>query len=294
MPSELWDFFWFNRQRLNSIGKIAADCVKTIADKKNVTPGIFIAIHTFGRDLKRNVHIHLSTTTAGLDENTGQWKKLFFKQSTLMKIGRSQMIKRFRKAYAEHLTIPNSMTKQLNHTFTFNHFLDYLYKKTWIVHCAKPSVNHKKNVRYLGGYIKRPPIAESKLKHYDGYELTFRYLDHRTHSYRNFKLSAEQFIAKFIQHIPDAGFRMIRYYGFLAHRLRGKLLPKVYALLDQKIAQSQTPLTYASLIMKYFNFDPLACIVCGHKLILSAICFGKLSSYNLNPFHRELALLKKC
>ncbi len=36
MPSELWDFFWLNRHLLNLIGKIAADCIKTIADKKKV------------------------------------------------------------------------------------------------------------------------------------------------------------------------------------------------------------------------------------------------------------------
>ena len=63
MPSLLWDFFWYNRNLLNEVGKIAASCIKTIADKAGVIAGVFIAIHTFGRNLKRNMHIHLSTTT---------------------------------------------------------------------------------------------------------------------------------------------------------------------------------------------------------------------------------------
>lgn len=83
MPSELWDFFWCNREPLNQIGIIAANCIKTIAYKKGATPGIFIAIHTFGRDLKRNVHIHLSVTLGGLSEDGTQWKNLFFHQPTL-------------------------------------------------------------------------------------------------------------------------------------------------------------------------------------------------------------------
>ena len=29
---------------------------------RNIDLGIFLAIHTFGRDLKKNYHIHLSTT----------------------------------------------------------------------------------------------------------------------------------------------------------------------------------------------------------------------------------------
>lgn len=57
--------FWLNRHLLNSVGKIAAGAVLKIAKKEGVTPAIFIAIHTFGRDLKRNIHIHLSTARGG-------------------------------------------------------------------------------------------------------------------------------------------------------------------------------------------------------------------------------------
>src|SRR5262245_20569500 len=187
MPSELWDFFWLNRSLLNQIGKIAADCVKGIATKKGVILGIFIAIHTFGRDLKRNVHINLSTTAGGLSFDHTKWKNLFFPQSTLMKIWRYHVIRLFRKT--PQLVIPSAIQKQFNHTFTFNHFLDKLYQKPWIVHCSKPSNDHKQNVSYLGRYFKRPPIAESKLRHYDGNDITFKYLDHTTKTYRHFKLT---------------------------------------------------------------------------------------------------------
>ena len=292
MPSELWDFFWYNRELLNQIGLIAANCVKTIGNKKKVTLGIFIAIHTFGRDLKRHVHIHLSVTTGGLSADCSQWKNIFFDQATLMRIWRYQIIQLFRKGQSQ-LVIPPAIQKQLHHAFTFNQFLDLLYKKYWIVHCSKPSIDHKQNVDYLGRYVKRPAIAESKLKHYDGNEVTFNYLDHNTKSYRKFKLSVEQFIGRFIQHIPDVNFRMIRYYGFLAHRVRGKLLPIVYQLLKQKQPQPETPPTYAELIQKNFNFDPFTCILCGQPLILTAIRFGVSKVSELILSHRALALLKK-
>src|SRR3990167_583198 len=261
MPSELWDFFWCNRQLLNQIGLIAANCIQTIAKKKKVIPGIFIAIHTFGRDLKRNVHIHLSVTTGGLSEDHSQWKNLFFNQATLMRMWRYQIVQLFRKAQ-ENLSIPPAIQKQLNHTFTFNQFLNKLYKKIWIVHCSKPTDDHKKNVEYLGRYVKRPAIAESKLKHYDGNEVAFNYLDHKTKTYRRFKLSVDEFIGRFIQHIPDVNFRMIRYYGFLAHRVRGKLLPIVYQLLGQTIDDSDSNTTFAELIQKNFHFNQIGRASC--------------------------------
>lgn len=293
MPSELWDFFWCNRSLLNLIAKIAANCVKKLARKKNIIPGIFIAIHTFGRDLKRNVHIHLSTTTGGLTVDTTQWKNMFFHQATLMRMWRYEIIQLFRNTYQNHSLIIPKAIQQLNHTFTFNQFLDRLYKKYWIVHCSKPSKNHKQNVSYLGRYIKRPAIAESKLRHYDGNEVTFKYLDHTSKTYRHFTLSTEQFIARFIQHIPDINFRMIRYYGFLANRVRGKLLPTVYELLGQQVEDNILPTSYAQLMIKDFNVNPLICILCGHPLILIALHFGKNSIAELLSFHRQLAQLKK-
>jgi len=292
MPSELWDFFWCNRFLLNLIAAEAANAIKIIAHKKKVNPGIFIAIHTFGRDLKRNVHIHISTTTGGLSHDNTQWKNVFFDQNTLMKIWRYAIISLFRKTQSQ-LVIPPHIKKQLNHTFTFAQFLDKLYKKHWIVHCSKPSDDPKFNISYLGRYIKRPAIAESKLKHYNGNEVVFNYLDHNTKTYRQFKLSAEQFIARFIQHIPDKGFRMIRYYGFLAHRVRGKLLPIVYQLLNQVNNIPPSPPTYAALIQKNFNFDPLTCVLCGSPLILIKIHQSKFTANSLFSFHRQLALSKK-
>lgn len=292
MPCELWDFFWYNRQLLNLVAGIAANCVLTMAKKRKIIVGIFLAIHTFGRDLKRNIHIHLSVTLGGLSADLLQWKSMFFHQTTLMRIWRYQLISLFRKMQPL-LIIPTSLKAQLGTSFSFNKFLDRLYQKTWIVDCAKPSPNFKKTLSYLSRYTKRPPIAESKLKEYYENNVIFSYLDHATKTFRNFTLTIEQFIARFIQHIPDKNVRMIRYYGFLSNRTRGKLLPIVYNLLNQeKLNQKSLP-GFAELIQKNFGFNPLKCILCGHQLILSSIHFGKKTSELLNC-HRELALLKNC
>jgi len=292
MPCELWDFFWYNRQLFNLAASIAANCILTMAKKRKIIVGIFLAIHTFGRDLKRNIHFHLSVTLGGLSEDLLQWKSIFFHQATLMRIWRYQMVSLFRKLQPL-LIIPTPLKAQLGTSFSFNKFLDCLYQKTWIVDCAKPSPNFKKNLSYLSRYTKRPPIAESKLREYYGNNVIFSYLDHTTKTFRNFTLTIEQFIARFIQHIPDKNVRMIRYYGFLSNRTRGKLLPIVYKLLNQEKLNQQSLASFAELIQKNFGFNPLKCILCGHQLILSSISFGK-NIAELLSLHRELALLKNC
>ena len=106
-------------------------------------------------------------------------------------------------------------------------------------------------------------------------------------------LTTEEFIGRFVQHIPDGNFRMIRYYGFLANRVRSKLLPLVYQLLGQKMQADHSDPTYAQLMQKTFGFDPLTCILCGNPLLLNLVQFGKSSVHQLLLYHRELALLKK-
>lgn len=117
---------------------------------------------------------------------------------------------------------------------------------------------------------------------------------HKTKTYRRLTLSIEQFIALFIQHIPDLNFRMIRYYGFLSNRTRGTLLPIVYALIEQEKNEYSKLPTYAELIQKNFGFNPLICILCGAPLLLAGIHFGKTNVYQLLQHHRELALTKNC
>ena len=125
--------------------------------------------------------------------------------------------------------------------------------------------------------------------------ICFTYLDHKTNKYTESDLTVEGFIQKFIDHIPDVNFRMIRYYGFLSNRVRGKLLPKVRQLLGQNDNSESTvnQPTYAQLIFKDFGVNPLDCILCGAELKLSGSLFGKTSAFELVRHHRQLALLKK-
>ena len=287
MPSELWDLFWLNRELQNKIAKLAADCILTIAAKFDVVPAIFTAIHTFGRDLKRNIHIHLSTTRIGLHKNLKKIKKLFFKQHSLMKMWKHRVIKLFK---THNIKLQSSLTNTFNNAYNFNDFLNSLYNKNWIVFCQKASSNHYFNVNYLGRYIKRPPIADSKLKHYDGKNVIFKYLDHKTNKYLESSFSVFDFIARLIQHIPDTNFRVIRYYGILANRVRGKLLPILYRMLGQSEKGQIIFPSYASLLISNFRHDPLKCGNCKSDMVLSCISYKNLSVFDLLKNHYFFAV----
>ena len=289
MPSELWAFFWLNRYLMNRIPLIAANIIKEWAKRKGFLPGIFLAIHTFGRDLKKNIHIHLSSTVGGLSLTYDSWLRgTYFYHESLKKTWRYHIIALLREEFKKGcLKLPSS----LKHITSYNEFYSWttqFYEKTWVVHLNEQSDNMKANVEYLGKYLKRPPLGETRIKHYDGNTVTFEYLDHYTNIKETMTLPVLDFIERLICHIPDKNFRNIRYYGFLANRLRGKLLPLVYKLLDIKtVITTKVYLSWRTLIQTAYKYDPLRCPFCKSIMLLKAVVLP--SYYSLVSKHEEIA-----
>lgn len=294
MPAEFRALFWANRFLLNKIAAIAADCIRTITDTQGAIVGMFVAIHTFGGDLKRHVHVHLSVSLGGLNKAKTQWKTIpKFCDNDLFPLWRARIIKLIRNSYNKgKLTLVDNLVHLQKDPEGFNRFLSVQYARWWNVSCQLPDKSHKRNTEYFSRYVKRPAIANSRLQHYNGSNIFFRYYNHKSKQHETKKMSAFEFIRAVIQHIPDKGFRLIRYYGFLANRLRGVYLPLIRQLLNLAepiITHGQS--SYANLLQASFNFDPLKCILCGSHMVLTSIRIGKTVT-QLQHFHEELALGK--
>ena len=276
MPCELWKLFRYNRHLLNKLSKLAADTLIKTARKQGVIPGIFTVLHTFGRDLKWNVHIHLSVTRGGLTHDGKNWKPLYFSNAALMPQWRYAIIDLLRAAWDQgQLTLPYSLKEQYPDRSAFNHWLDKHYRKHWMVYFAKACDNAERNVEYLGRYLKRPPISMKRLEpQKENGKIQFRYFDHKAKQYLRCICSEEEFFKRLLQHIPDKGFRLIRYYGFLANRIRSKYLPTVYNLLNQP-ERNALKIQWPELMIASFGIDPLCCPRCGTRMIRMSLMPGR-------------------
>lgn len=289
MPDSLWPFFWTNRHLMELIPAISANIIRKLSKQKGFIPGIFLCIHTFGRDLKRNIHIHLSTTIGGLSLSKDSWVKGgYFYHDTLKKMWRYEIISLLRKEYKKgNLKLPQN----LKHIKSYNAFCSWtsqFYNITWNVHLQKQSDNMKTNVEYLGKYLKRPPIGETKIKNYDGETVTYEYFDHHNDTTETMTLPVLDFIARLIAHIPDQNFRNIRYYGFLANRVRGEQFSLVYKLLKMKnVLNSKVYTPWRKMIQNIFKHDPLVCPFCDTTMELAQVIFP--SEYSLVSMHYEIA-----
>ncbi|WP_235664039.1 transposase, partial [Pseudomonas savastanoi] len=77
-----------------------------------------------------------------------------------------------------------------------------------------------------------------------------------------------------VQHIPEKHFRMIRYFGFLANRVCGKYLPKVYEALKMATPGPTPKLYFVQMAKAFLNVDPFRCVLCGARMVYTAAISG--------------------
>jgi len=225
---------------------------------ESFTPGFICVLHTFGRSLQWNPHIHVLLSEGGAGNYT-VWRPVKYFNYTLLRNS-------FRTALLNH------MQKHIGPSF--NKTKAYIYK-----HClngfyvyAKPSLLSCKDViKYIGRYLGRPVIATSRIVNYDGEFVTFNYNRHEDNTLVSEKLLATEFIKKLIIHIPNKHFKMIRYYGIYAkhHKHSDKLF---FAVSKDKRRFLASLNTWRSSLLLSFGYDPLWC-TCGHSLAVLGIYY---------------------
>lgn len=225
------------------------------------TPGFFSFLHTFGRDLKWNPHIHVLIAEIKLDENGKKFKWDYFNFDALSK--------RFQLILLNNLRNANIISFWEKSNFFTNH------KKGFYVYAEKKKFKKfKDGVEYVTRYCGRSPISENRIKSYDGKNVTFWYNDHRDNSYKEITVSAEKFILMVLRHLLPENFKIIRYYGFYRNKKLLKNNPYIKPLLKEKIISvMRSSVTYKYSIMSSFNRNPYKCDKCYVRLkFLISLC----------------------
>lgn len=188
--------------------------------------GALAVLHTWTRTLEWHPHVHLLVPGGGLAADGRTWcsvpvrrKRFLVPIKPLGELFRARFLHLARRALpgVPLLRIP--------------------WNKRWVVF-AKPAVRGSQAVlEYLGRYVQRTRTAltDSALVAIDETTVTFRYLDHRDERRKTMTLSADEFLRRFLQHVPPKGFHRVRAFGLLhaEHRLA---LRRLQLLLESDLA----------------------------------------------------------
>ena len=227
---------------------------------KNFTPGFILVLHTFGRDLKWNPHIHCLLSEGGYS-NDGFWRDVHYFNYTYL-----------RNSFRTVLL--NEMESRIGPSFKKIKALCYKEHKDGFYVYAKPNHCDPKTVaKYIGRYLGRPVIATSRIDHYDGDFVTFHYNRHEDDKYVVETVPVMNFISRLIQHIPEKHFKMIRYGGLYArHREIDHSLIRIISKEKRPIFRSFNK--WRTAILSAFGYDPLICPDCGHSMDFLELYFN--------------------
>ena len=173
------------------------------------------------------------------------------------------------RQHSASLDLPGAGYRHIRDYREWCQFLESQYQRRWKIHFAKKTKHARQNVNYLGRYLKRPPVAASKLRHYNGDTVVHHYYDHRSGQHKTQTLSQEEMLWRYISHIPSRNFKIVRHYGFLTNRKRGILRPEVYAALDMKVKEKPPKPGFALLMKQFTRTDPYQCVLCGGRMVFN-------------------------
>lgn len=219
---------------------------------KNFTPGFIMVLHTFGRDLKWNPHIHCLISEGGYSDDEF-WRHVHHFNYTYL-----------RNAFRTALL--NELHSHLRDAFKPVKAKCYSRHKHGFYVYAKPTkCDPKTALKYIGRYLGRPVIATSRIDSYDGEYVTFHYNRHEDNKLIRETIPAMEFIARLIRHIPEKHFKMIRYGGLYArHRQTDERLRRTIPKEKHPVFRSFNQ--WRPAILSAFGYDPLECPVCKHKM----------------------------
>ena len=264
IDKSLREFFLKDRSLLDCLFHSANSVITRMFYKmnksKNFTPGFIMVLHTFGRDLKWNPHIHCLISEGGYSDD-GVWRNVKHFDYTFL-----------RNAFRTALL--NEMESKIGSSFRKVKAKCYREHQQGFYVYAKPNLcDPRIVVKYIGRYLGRPVIATSRIDKYDGEMVTFHYNRHEDEQYIEETIPAMEFIQRLIRHIPEKHFKMIRYGGIYArHREIDSKLYRAISKSKHHIYHSFNQ--WRTAILSSFGYDPLVCPDCQHRMEFLELYFN--------------------
>jgi len=179
------------------------------------TSGFTIVLHTWNQKLHFHPHLHCIVPGAGIDTagHVVAVKNANFlvPQPALRNVFRARLRDALAALRKEH-DLPAIDPA--------------VWHKDWGVH-LQPFGSGENIIKYLGGYVCRTAIGDSRIVSITDTHVTFRYKDRANGDAPRIEtVSGAEFVARYLRHVLPRGLRAIRYHGFChpaAHKKRERI-----------------------------------------------------------------------
>jgi hypothetical protein len=248
----------------------AAETLTTIAtDPKHLGAhiGLTAVLHTWGSNLDHHPHVHCIVPGGGISPDGTQWvpsrRNFFLSVRVLSRL--------FRRSFLDGLVRlhEDGELQFFNHLApfadieAFRAHLAPLRRSEWVVYAKRPFAGPEQVLAYLARYTHRVAIGNSRLVSIDGGHVSFRWKDYREEGRQRTKvmrLTAGEFMRRFLLHVLPDGFHRIRHYGLFANGHRADKLALCRKLLAVEAVNPESGETVIE------EDAPRPCPCCGGRM----------------------------
>ncbi len=204
-------------------------------DHLGARTGVLAVLHTWGQTLQLHPHVHCVVPGGGLSPDGTRWvgsrPDFFLPVRVLSRVFRGKFLAGLRAAFASgrlHIAARSSDAAAAE----FEDLVSAAARNEWVVYAKPPFGGPERVLKYLARYTHRVAISNRRLLDLKDGSVRFRYKDY-AHGNRKrvMKLSANEFVRRFLLHVLPSGLVRIRHYGILSNRHRHEDLARCRELL---------------------------------------------------------------
>jgi predicted RNA-binding Zn-ribbon protein involved in translation (DUF1610 family) len=213
LPAELRGCFWGApaKQAYDLFFTAVASSLsqKLASDKGLRAPisGFTALLHTWTQRLDFHPHIHCLVPGAGLGAR-GQYVRVKNERFLVY-------LPHLQSAFRQHL-----YRLFQEHQWSVD---PQVWRKDWGVH-IQPAGSGAAALKYLGRYVARTAITDSRLLALTERSVTFRWKDRDRNRNQTLTLPGVEFVRRYLRHVLPVGLRSVRYYGFCHPTAKAKRL----------------------------------------------------------------------
>lgn len=243
-------------------------------DTDTIMFGAIATLHTFGRNLQWNPHIHVLVCEQGYDKKNNSLVSFsFMSYNKLRKTWMYELLKLLEPKLGKDFYQVKQELYQ-NHSDGF-----YVYAPPFPDDVDDEDMEDV--VSYMTRYTSRPPMSESRIVSYhpDTKIIHWYYHRHEDEKRIDVKQHIHTFLNDLLLHCPEKNFKLVRYLGFYSNKSR-KTLDTMYTLVGQKkkkeailwkqrqvmIQEKKKKYLYRNHMIESYQVDPILC-KCGTLMI---------------------------
>ena len=276
VPEELNPVIYSNQKLLyDALYHAASGTLNELAsDKKHLGAdiGYICILHTWGSAMNYHPHIHAIVLGGGLDSKN-RWKdngeNFFLPIKAVSKLFRGKYLAELKSLWESNKLDFHGTAEPYRNRYAFKELLDVCYAKEWIPYCKKPFHGADSVIKYLGKYTHRIAISNYRIKAMSNTMVTYAVKDYKNQGqWKELTISGEEFIRRFLMHVPPKRFVRIRHYGLLSSRNKSRKITLCRNLLGcRKYISRLKELDAPGIIKLLYNKDVSVCESCGGKII---------------------------